>query len=233
MHRFFTDPSNIHGDTIRLSEEDFAHIRVLRLRPDELFTVCDGAGADYICRLCDRDQAGIAEIVERQTSRGESAIKCHVFLAFSKSLDFAVQKSVELGAHSITIFPSDRSPPGAIKTARLQKIALEAAKQSGRGIVPAVTAEASFKHAATKAVDCEASLFCHETEKTRLKHVLDGCESVETFSIMTGPEGGFTAVEAELALAAGMTAVSLGPRVLRCETAPLAALAAVMYHTEF
>ena len=230
MHRFFTAPSDIHGDTIRLSDEDFAHIRVLRLRPGELFAVCDGAGTDYICRLDDGGRG--AEIVERRVSCGESVTQCRVFLARSKSLEFAVQKSVELGAHSFVVFPSERSGPGAIKIARLQKIALEAAKQSGRGIVPCVTAVDSFECAVAQAVDCDIPLFFHELEKTSLKQVLTSRES-GTVSIMTGPEGGFTPGEAELAIAAGMTAVMLGPRVLRCETAPAAALAAVMYHTEF
>ena len=295
MTRFFAAPTDISGGTIRLSAEDSAHIRSLRLRPSELFIVCDGNGLDHLCRLEDKTPTesgnswtesgnrggrdnSFAVIVETRPSAGEPSVSCEMFIAFAKAerLDYAVQKSVELGAFSIVLFPSARSvslPHDAEKkAARLQRVALETAKQCGRGRVPAVSAAESFDEAVLMAsglsiadgkiveknksseikssgtdrsetkraltVNPRLSLFLYEGETgLHLKKALENSEpgirdkGLNTISIMTGPEGGFEPSEAEAAAAAGMTPVTLGPRILRCETAPVAALAAVMFYT--
>ena len=276
------------------------HIRSLRLRPGEPFIVCDGGGTDHVCILggkggviaglesefgsgpdghaagaLRRDSGGsLAMIVESRPSAGEPMVKCTVYIAFAKGgrLDYAVQKSVELGAYEIVLYPSERcvSIPGDTgkKIARLQKIAFETAKQCGRGRVPVVTAADSFidavdgasyklknangKFSENNDAAGNLSIFCYEGEKEKgLKQVLEqydymrpgkngggettgSADSRDIFgsiSIMTGPEGGFSPEEAELARSAGMAAVSLGPRILRCETAPAAVLAAIMFHT--
>lgn len=250
MVRFFVSPSDISERLIKLSAEDTAHIRSLRLRPSEFFVACDGKGNDYLCRLEETGRGGqgtgdgdsFAGIVERRPSVGEPSVRCSVYIALAKGerLDYAVQKSVELGAHDITLFLSGRciSVPKDItkKTARLQKIALETAKQCGRGIVPEITAASSFKMAIELAAKADLALLPYECEdKISLKQVLcqgKGQMAYKTISIMTGPEGGFEPHEALLAEASGMISVSLGPRVLRCETAPAAVLAAIMYHTD-
>jgi len=226
------------GGTIRLSKEDILHIRSLRLRPSERFTVCDGEGRDHICRLGDRGE-GIAEVVETRPSRGEPSVECRVYIAIAKGdrLDFAVQKSVELGAFKIVLFHSERcvaAPDNMTnKIARLKRIALETAKQSGRGRVPEVTAAGSFRSAVLEAAQADMPLFCYEEESKRgLKEALDSRGGFNTASIVTGPEGGFEPAEARLATESGMIPVSLGPRILRCETAPAAALAALMFHTD-
>ena len=239
--RFFAAPSDISDGVILLSAGDAEHIRALRLRPSELFTVCDGGGSDYICRLGERAGGSVAEIVEARASAGEPNIACSVYIALAKGdrLEYAVQKSVELGAFEIVLFPSERcvSVPGDIskKTARLRRISLETAKQCGRGRVPEVTAAGSFGSAVLKAAAADLPLFFYECEENRrLKDVLDvkqGDGPCFTVSIVTGPEGGFEPCEAEHAQSAGMLNVSLGPRILRCETAPAAALAAIMFHT--
>jgi len=262
MVRFFAVPPDFCGNSIRLSDEDAAHIRSLRLRPGEFFVVCDGAGTDHICRLGERDGGSVAEIVRTSTSLGEPSVACSVYIAFAKGdrLDYAVQKSVELGAHDIVLFPSERcvavpGDPGK-KIARLQRITLETAKQCGRGRVPELSAVGSFGEAVKQAAmnsfqstpnvphcgtpnqpPCEKpsglSLFFYECEeKLHLKEVLErSAGAVDTVSIVTGPEGGFAPHEAELAQAEGLIAVSLGSRILRCETAPVAALAAIMFYT--
>jgi len=251
MTRFFADKTNITDGLIKLTSEDAAHIRTLRLRPSELFIVCDGEGTDYIVKQGDRHLSPCftAEIVETRPSLGEPTIHCSVYVAFMKGdrLDYAVQKSVELGAARIILYPSERcvSIPGDIakKTTRLQRIALETAKQSGRGRIPEVSSTETFKSAVAEASKADLPLFFYEDEnETSLKTILlkQGdrcCASHEAqhlspcFAIMTGPEGGFAHHEAEHALSEGMHIISLGPRILRCETAPAAALAAIMYHT--
>jgi len=235
MHRFFVSLSDIGADLIRLSQEDSAHIRALRLRPSESFVVCDGDGSDYICHLGKHDGGSVAEIIKAVPSLGEPSFDCTVFIAFSKGakLDIAVQKSVELGACRIILFPSERGEKADVKKmTRLQRIALEAAKQSGRGIIPAVTAEDTFISAVEHAALFDFPLFLYECEsKTTLRDALSGYSVRQSVSILTGPEGGFTDREADDAKSSGMTAVMLSKRILRCETAPIAALAAVMYHT--
>ena len=237
MIRFFADRSVISNGRIRLSAEDAAHIRSLRLRPSEQFIVCDGEGADYLCRLDCADGDSYAEIVGTQPSRGEPTVECSVYIAFAKGdrLDYAVQKSVELGACEIILYPSERcvSLPADItkKAARLKRISLETAKQSGRGRVPEVIALDSFEKAVRRAARAEAPLFFYECEeKLHLKEALNNTV-FKTFSIITGPEGGFEPYEAEIAQSAGMITVTLGPRILRCETAPAAALSVIMFHS--
>jgi len=266
MIRFFTNKYEISNKKITLTTQDASHIRSLRLRPDEYFIVCDCEGTDYICRLADsvevesktKEKFAVAEIMRMQPSIGEPDFKCSVFIAYAKGdrLDYAVQKSVELGAYEIIIFPSQRcvSTPGdkgEKKIARLQKIALETAKQCDRGLVPEVVAVESFKQAVGLAIRSGVAIFPYECEdKLSLKQALEqnirkqssaenpeeadviGYRSkVNSISIMTGPEGGFTSQEADYAKSEGMLTVTLGPRILRCETAPVAVLAAIMYHT--
>ena len=248
MIRFFTTSQDIKTKSIRLSTEDSEHIRSLRLRPDELFIVCDGKGADYVCRLGKHDDCTIAEITEQHQSIGEPSILCRVFIAYSKGerLDYAVQKSVELGAHEITVFESERciAVPRDIpkKVARLQRIALETAKQSDRGIIPKVTSGGKFGAVINEAVRASglSMLFYESEDNLHIKTLLEQHFSplriheefeIKSVSIITGPEGGFEPNEAELALSKGISIVSLGPRILRSETAPVIALAAVMYHT--
>lgn len=241
MPRFFVAASNIFGGVAYLNAKEIEHIKALRIRHGESFTVCDGGGKDYTCRLTKLTPDGAeAEIVDVAPSMGEPSIFCAAYIAFAKGdrLDTAVQKSVELGASEIVLFPSARcvSRPEGLsvvhKINRLQKIAEEAAKQSDRGKIPWVTAVSSYENAVQSAVKSDLPLFLYECEKqSSLKEVLDNNAGFKTVSIMTGPEGGFEPEEAAYAAENGMHSVSIGPRVLRCETAPLAALAAVMYHT--
>ena len=238
MIRFFAAPSDISDGMIRLSGDDSKHIRSLRLKPSELFTVCDGDCTDHICRLGERGSGTSAEIVETLPTRGEPAVECTVYIALAKGdrLEYTVQKSVELGAREIVLFPSERciaAPDDAAKkTARLQRIALEAAKQCHRGRVPGVVAAGSFAEAVRQASRAGIPLFFYECEKElHLKKALESRGAALSVSIVTGPEGGFAEHEADAARSAGMLIVTLGPRVLRCETAPVAALAAIMFHT--
>jgi len=248
MLRLFAEPQDITAKTIKLSAEDLEHIRSLRLRPDELFVICDGEGTDYICRPGSRKEDTAAEIIRECPSLGEPTVKCTVYIAYAKGerLDYAVQKSVELGAQGIVLFKSNRcvAVPNIIqkKTARLQRIALETAKQCGRGLVPVVTAGGEFETAVEMAAGrSELSLLCYEGEDfLHLKKVLEQhfpplpgqeAHTVKSVSIITGPEGGFESDEVKLAQSKGIHIVSLGPRILRSETAPVIALSAIMFHT--
>ena len=237
MPRFFIAASNIFGGTAYLSAQDVEHMRVLRIRRGEIFTVCDSNGTDYTCRINEDDPTGATvQIISSAPSAGEPSVRCTVYAAFSKGdkMDTVVQKCVELGAYDIVAFPSARcvSRPdgGALlkKLNRWQRIAEEAAKQSGRGIIPKVSSANSFAEAVNRASSADIPLFLYENEHQNglRQAVSDG--GARTIAVMSGPEGGFDDDEAAFAMSAGMRPVSLGTRILRCETAPVAALAAVM-----
>lgn len=241
MARFFVAASNIFGGIAYLNSEDLDHIKALRIRDGEMFTVCDGEGTDYSCVISKVDKDGAeVQILDKMPSRGEPSVQCTVYVAYAKGdkTEHVVQKAVELGAADIVLFPSKRCvsrPEGAAlikKTARYSKIAEEAAKQSGRGRIPSVTTVPSYKTAIEMAAKADIPLFCYEDEKElSIKTALESKPDMKTVSIVTGPEGGFEKEEADLAVELGMKCVTMGTRILRCETAPLCALTAVMYAT--
>ncbi|MDR2502210.1 MAG: 16S rRNA (uracil(1498)-N(3))-methyltransferase [Oscillospiraceae bacterium] len=235
LPRFFTTQPLAVGENAALCETE--HIRALRLRPGDEFTLCDGAGRDYRCELISLGRAEArAQILDCAPSPGEYGAVPEVFLAFSKGerLEYAVQKCVELGARSFVLFPSRNvvaRPEGQAlrnRLARLNAVARSAAEQCGRGIIPAVTAIDSFEAALALASRAELPLLPYELERERtLMSALRDNPSAGTVSVMTGAEGGFTPAEAELAIARGMKCVTLGARILRCETAPAAVCAAL------
>lgn len=154
-------------------------------------------------------------------------------------MEYAIQKSVELGAAAIRLFPAERcvvrydAKALPKKVARFEKIALEAAKQSGRGVVPAITVLSDVKTAMEEATTADCPLFCYELEtKNSLRAALTETPNPETVSLVIGPEGGFTEAEVALAQTAGLRPITLGQRILRAETAPVAALAAVLFWAE-
>ena len=148
-------------------------------------------------------------------------------------MEFVIQKSVELGVRKIVPFLSkncvSRPDKTDKKVERWRKIAAEAAKQCGRGYLPVVTAVESAEKAFAMASDSGTALFFYEHETRGLRETLEGQGVSDTVSLVVGPEGGFAPEEVQAAQNAGLSSVSLGTRILRCETAPVAALAAVLY----
>ena len=239
MARFFMAGTNIMGGMAIIRGRDAEHVRVLRLRPGEDITICDGEGTDYKCRLvsADKDQAE-AEVLEVVRCPAEPTVKVTLLCGLPKGdrVDYIIQKGVEAGACEIQFFNCERCvarpETPEKKLERWQRIAEEAAKQSGRGIIPAVGWAGDFAQALDAAVKKELGLFMYETgEREALNTVLDANKSAKTAAIMTGPEGGFAAFEAKLAKIAGLHLCSMGERILRCETAPVVAVSAVMYAT--
>ena len=174
-----------------------------------------------------------------QKSSAEPGVKVSIYIAFPKAdkLEHVIQKATELGAYEIVAFPSARcvSRPDEKslqkKRERWQKIAASASEQSGRGHIPEVITLSSFAEAISRAIKADKSILFYENEQaTTLRMALEK-ESYQTVSLLTGPEGGLESVEVEKARQAGIEICTLGSRILRCETAPLCALSAVMYHT--
>ncbi|MBQ4324187.1 MAG: RNA methyltransferase, partial [Clostridia bacterium] len=147
------------------------------------------------------------------------------------------QKATELGATRITPFESSRciKRPGAEKqdkiTARLARIAEEAAKQCGRSRLPEVDRTVSFDGALSLAAESDLVLFCYEGEGTRhIREILCACPAAPaSVAVLVGSEGGFSPEEAAAARAAGFAMTGLGRRILRCETAPVYALSALAF----
>ncbi len=240
---FFVDKANIGCDTIDIIGSDAYHIaRSLRMAAGDEISVSDSHGMIYRCTLeLIRDDICKCKIISSEKSRAESPVKITLFMAYPKGdkLETVIQKAVELGAAKIVPFESERciKRPRADKLdrqlERFNKIAHEAAKQCGRGILPSVMPPIGFDEMLSSAAMAELPLFCYEGEGTRsLRAVLEASGMPRSASVVVGCEGGFSNAEAERAEAAGLIPVNLGPRILRCETAPDYVLSALSYYFE-
>lgn len=239
MTRFFVTPQDMQPDFLVLTGENAQHAKVLRLKCGEQVLVCDGEGAECVCTVSDVSDGQISLVVDRrQDAQSEAAVQVSVYMAFSKGdkLEHVIQKATELGACEIVAFPSARcvSRPDEKslkkKLERWQKIAASAAGQSGRGRIPAVVTVGSYTEALSRAAKADKAILFYENEQAvTLKMSLQTGE-YKTVSLLTGPEGGLEPAEVEKARQAGLDICTLGKRILRCETAPLCALSAVMYH---
>ena len=238
MVRFFVAPEELNGDTLVLAGENAQHAKVLRLKVREEVLVCDGEGRECLCRITDVSAGQLElEVLERRTSTTEASVRVSVYMAFPKAdkLEHVIQKATELGAYEIVAFPSARcvSKPDEKslkkKLERWQKIASSAAEQSGRGRVPQVRTLPSFAEALKQAVQADKALMFYENEQAVTLKMALTSSPYKTVSLLTGPEGGLEEREVALAREAGLQVCTLGKRILRCETAPLCALSAVMY----
>lgn len=233
--RFFTD--NI-GERAVVTGSDAVHIfQVLRMKVGELAVICDGKGTDYLSRIafCDKNAVEL-EILDKQLNEAEPTVSIRLFQCVPKSdkLDFIVQKAVELGANAVIPVLSKRcvSRPDRKsadkKRERYQKIADEAAKQCGRGIIPEIGEMISFSEA-VKSFDRDSSLgiIFYECGGETLNGIIARNDK-KNIDIIIGSEGGFEEKEVELAVSCGFVTATLGKRILRCETAPISALSVLM-----
>lgn len=236
MPRFFT--GQIAGNRAAISGEDARHIALsLRMKPGESITVCDSAGTDYQCVISTVTPEEISLTVEAvKPSAGEPQTFITLYQAIPKGDKFEqiIQKAVELGVGRIVPVLSHRcvSRPDSKsmekKCARYNKIALEAAKQCGRGRIPEVAGMLDFKAAVQEAAKAELALLFYENADGSLRETLpQGIPG--TVSILIGSEGGFEPSEAKLAVDNGVKQATLGSRILRCETASSAALCMILY----
>lgn len=239
MVRFFVTDEEMDSGFLVLTGENAAHAKVLRLKNGEQVLVCDGQGRECLCTVSDVSPGQISLVVNSaQESVSEPKVLASVYMAFPKAdkLEHVIQKATELGAYEIVAFPSARcvSRPDdkslQKKQERWQKIAASAAEQSGRGRIPDVIVLKSYEAALKRAAQAEIAILFYENEHaTTLRMALES-KAFQTISLMTGPEGGLEAAEVDRAREAGLEICTLGSRILRCETAPLCALSAVMYH---
>jgi 16S rRNA (uracil1498-N3)-methyltransferase len=250
MPRFFVTKDQINDGAVTIFGDDAYHIsRSLRMAAGEQITVCDMQKKEYTCVLEEFSlDKVVARVISERESDTEPPFSATVFQALPKGdkLDSVIQKSVECGASHIVTFNSERciakeSGAEEKKLVRRNRIALEAAKQSGRGIIPSVSPTVSFKEAIASASRADIALFCYEGDGTlSLKSFL--CEkraelsrggiSDPTVSIVIGSEGGFSLYEVEQARVAGLVPIGLGRRILRTETASSFVLGCLVYEFE-
>ena len=239
MARFFVPPEEMRARFLVLTGENAAHAKVLRLKNGDSVTVCDGLGREALCTVSDFSSGQVSLVVrETQDSRTEAPVRASVYMAFPKAdkLEHVIQKATELGAFEIVAFPAARcvSRPDEKslrkKQERWQKIAASAAEQSGRGRIPQVLVLPTYDAALERAAQADLGILFYENERATTLHMALEASPFRSVSLMTGPEGGLEPGEVEKALAAGLRVCTLGSRILRCETAPLCALSAVMYH---
>lgn len=233
MPRFFVE--EMPEETVVITGEDAVHIgRSLRMRTGEHLTVCC-QGTDFECEITGITPASVmCRVLESRRSPAEPQIDVTLFMALPKSdkMELIIQKSVELGVSRIVPVltarcisrPDSKSMTG--KILRWQKIALSAAKQSGRGMIPSVMPMISFSECLAEAQKLDRAFFCYEKGGESLSKLWQ--DGDRTVGMVIGPEGGFEDHEALSAQESGLLVTSLGRRILRCETAPLAAISALM-----
>ena len=222
-HRYFT--TEISNGTATLRGADAHHLaRVMRAKPGDTVILCDGNAVEYTATI---------------TGFGEDRVDFAVEPGYPKQdkLEQIIKHGVELGAAHIVPFFSRYCVAAPKKeeqkNERYNRIALEAAKQCGRGVLPNVALPLPNFGAVCRSFDqYDLVLFCYECGGAPLRQLLAEAKPADgqklRLAIVTGAEGGFAAEEAEMAAKAGAKTVGLGPRILRCETAPLAVLSAVM-----
>ena len=238
MPKFFLPPEEIQDSFMVLTGEQYNHAKVLRLKNGDAVTVCDGLGTDYSCTVSDVSDGRISLVVQsKDVSAAEPKVETTIYMAFPKSDKFehVIQKATELGVTELVAFPSARcvSRPDEKslkkKLERWQKIAASAAEQSGRGRIPEIIVLPSYREALQRAAQADMPLFFYENEHAVTLKMALSEKAYSTVSILTGPEGGLEEREVAQAREAGLKVCTLGKRILRCETAPLCALSAVMY----
>lgn len=237
MPRFFVD--EINKDNIILDGENARHIgRSLRMKPGEPLTVCC-KGIDYDCTVSSiTGEQVFLELVSCHSCEAEPDIKVTLFQAVPKGdkLEQIVKKAVELGVSQVVPVLTRRcvSRPDekdfSKKLQRLNKIAEEAAKQSGRGIIPEVLPIISYKTVLDMLPDFQRSVILYEAEGGCSFSQVD-FSGAENIALIVGSEGGFELDEVQAAAECGAERVWLGKRILRCETAPITALSVLMFLT--
>jgi RNA methyltransferase, RsmE family len=241
MHRFFVDRDAIHEDNLTICGEDVKHIyKVLRLRAGDPISVSDGDGFDFLCKIdtIDKDSV-LCSIIDKHWNASEPPVKVDLYQGIPKSakMDIIVQKCVELGVNSVTpvdtervVVDTDNLKGISNRTARWQRISEEAAKQSCRGAIPIISDPVTFSNVLDRISNYDLMLMPYENERnTGLKQVLRGKNNINSIAVLIGPEGGFSEAEVEIALSKGIVPVTLGPRILRTETAGFACLSLIMY----
>ena len=238
MPQFFIDTELAQGKDVTVRGGDARHImNVLRLAVGDWLVLSDGSGTSFHAHITEahagRVRATVGEAVAARRAPS-SVTLAHAIIKHDRT-EFVIQKAVELGIANVAPFVSERTIPrlGKVDNRRLkrwQRIALEAAKQSGLPFKPTVHPPASFETLCNTFSSYDAVLLFWEGERAQaLSKLASNIKPGTRMCVIVGPEGGFTSAEVEAAQTAGALTVSLGPQILRVETACVVAAALVQY----
>lgn len=241
MDRFFVGKNNINleNKTCIIEGEDVKHIsKVLRCRIGEELEICDNDNNEYICEITNIDKSQVElNVVEVVDIRRESDLKIKVYQGLPKGpkMEMILQKLTEVGVDEIILVQTKRTVVKVDdkkedkKIERWERIIYEAAKQSKRGKIPKLRGVLSFKEALADMKENDFNIAPYENERTKsIKQAIKGVD-IKNIGIFVGPEGGFEDTEIKAIEEIGGQSVSLGPRILRTETASLVASSIVLY----
>lgn len=245
MNRFFVDDPEAFSDrSVVITGEDVNHVKnVLRLKENDELIVSDGRGRDYHCRISGiTNEEVVADICDICDNFSELSTEITLFQGFPKGdkMELIIQKTVELGVTRIVPVMTKRTvvklddKKAKKKTERYNMIAESAAKQSGRGMIPEVTMPVSFAEAVSMAEKLDMNIIPYEEAEgvEYSRNIIKSIKGKKSLGIFIGPEGGFAREEVEKALDAGASAITLGHRILRTETAGMAVISIIMFELE-
>lgn len=244
MYQFFVTDQAIGAEGIRITGPDVNHIKnVLRLKTGDTICISDAAGREYTCRIAELTcDTVFAKIEDVQAASAELPVEIYLFQGYPKGdkMETIIQKTVELGVAKIVPIMTKRSivkldeKKAAKKQERFQAVALAAAKQAKRGVIPQVLPVMSFSEALSLAGTLDMVLVPYENaegvkaSKNRIREIARH----KSLGIFIGPEGGFDATEIALIEDMGGHSITLGHRILRTETAGMTMMSIVMYELE-
>ncbi len=241
MHKFFILKENIHGDNCIIEGEDVKHIyKVLRLESGDKININDGEGTEYLGEVQDVNKKEVkVKLLEKVELNNESNLKVHLYQGMPKSakMDLIVQKCTELGISKITPIITERVVVKSElsefkKVDRWNRIALEACKQSKRSLIPIINTPIEFEELLQDLKEYDLIIVPYENEKGQgIRYVVNEVRNkeIKDVAIIVGPEGGFEESEIQSFKDLGAYIVTLGPRILRTETAGFTALSLLMY----
>ena len=243
MYQFFVESGQIGKDSVMIEGSDVNHIKnVLRMKPGEKIRISGPAGENYFCEIAEIEDSFVrASILEKDETGTELPNRIYLFQGLPKNdkMEWIIQKTVELGVYEVipvamkncVVKLDDKKAKS--KVTRWQAIAESAAKQSKRSLIPEVKMPMSYKEAVAYAKGLDVKLVPYENEHgmSGTKAAMEQIEKGESVAVFIGPEGGFAPEEIEM-VRDEMQLISLGRRILRTETAGIAALAILGYQLE-
>lgn len=244
MYRFFMEEGISSEKEIRISGNDYNHIKnVLRMKKGEEVLISDGKDREYLCEIEEfTEEEVLLQILDIMGTSRELPTKITLFQGLPKGdkMEQIIQKTVELGVTEIVPVAMKRcvvkldAKKAAKKVERYNAIALSAAKQSKRGIIPEVKNVVSYKEAVEMAAGMDAFLVPYENAEgiAGARKLVESMKGKKSIGIFIGPEGGFEESEIEMALANGANTLTLGKRILRTETAGMTMLSILMFALE-
>jgi 16S rRNA (uracil1498-N3)-methyltransferase len=239
MTRLFLPPEKLISEKIIITGEQARYISlVLRIKPGDPLIVFDGSGYRYICKVLQTHKKEVVVVkIRKEAYCAESPVLITLAQGLPKSdkMDLIIQKTTELGVREIVPLITERTQvKHTEKIERWRKIALSASQQSGREMIPRIQDSVRFEEFLSNLETTETDqqikiIFFEEQKENNLKEILTGSRDKKNVVLLIGPEGGFSNDEVSAAVEKGFIKASLGPRILRTETAPISAISIIQY----